>query len=149
MATGQYTAADVAAPSQQGAYSMADVDLVANPNREGVYQMKTSKGDTAWIPYSNIQPAWGQGHFFANSEEQARFEKDSAADRSKNDPYLQSLTPSAGGIAQGAINEAGNMAKGAASMFKQPENAGEPLLGPALPAYRAANAYTQSAEQGL
>jgi hypothetical protein len=149
MPTGQYTAADVAAPPQQGSYSLADVDLSSNPKGEGVYQMKGQDGKTVGIPYSNVTAAMGQGNYFANASDQQRFEKDNAADRKQNDAYIKGLTPSAGGIAEGAVNEAGNMAKGAASLVAKPANVGELALGPALPAYRAVKSYAQSAATGL
>jgi hypothetical protein len=123
--------------------------LTANPNGEGVYQMKSRYGQTIGVPYSRVSAAMGQGNAFASQQESARFNKDNAYDLSQRDPYLQGLTPSVGGIAQGALDEAGNMVKGAASVFKAPQNVGEAALGPVLPAYRMAKGYVQSAGQGI
>jgi hypothetical protein len=53
--------------------------LTANPNHEGVYQMKGANGAAA-IPYSNVRSALDNRYTFANDQEHGRFVSDYRAD---------------------------------------------------------------------
>jgi len=58
---------------------MTPPSITANPNKEGVYQMKGAKG-AAGIPYSNVRSALDSGYTFANDQEHGRYASDYRAD---------------------------------------------------------------------
>jgi hypothetical protein len=102
------------------------------------YSMTSPDGKAGVIPEDRVADA-----------EKAGFKKGPAPYDASSDHYRDRYDVSAGGIAQGALNEAGNVIKGGASMFAAPQGIGEALLGPALPAYRMVKGYGQSAVAGL
>lgn len=157
MSTSGWTVSDSPTPpAAGGAWQVSDSptppapSLTDNPNGEGVYQMRDKSGKSVGIPYSNITAATGQGHYFANPQEQSRYEKDNEADRKNTDPYVQQhygITP--GGVAKGGWAELLRAGKGILDTAAPPRNAGEALAGPALPLVRMGEGYVKSAGQGL
>jgi hypothetical protein len=100
--------------------------------------MASPQGKSGLIPEDRVPDA-----------EKSGFKRAAVEYDEKSDPYQKRYDASASGIISGAGNELANMAKGVAGMFAAPENVGQAALGPALPAYRMAKGYVQSAGQGL
>jgi hypothetical protein len=104
--------------------------LTANPKGEGTYQIRTSDGQTVPVPYSNV-PVFTQGlqgTSFASPDEQARFQKDAAADPHRP-TFWNALTNPVGsggrdqGLLGGALQFGGQAVKAMAQPFQHPAQA--------------------------
>jgi hypothetical protein len=124
-------------------------DLSANPNHEGLYQMRGPDGKTVGIPYSNVTAAAKQGNVFASDAEHDRYLKDFGYAVAQKDPYLQSLKPSLGGTASAVGGELKNVVSGLKQVFAPPQGVIETLEGPTLPLVRMGKGYVESAKTGL
>jgi hypothetical protein len=83
--------------------------LTANPKGEGTYKISTQDGQTLDVPYSNVPVFTGglAGTQFASPAEQARFEKDAAADPHRPTFWNALTNPvGSGGREQGAVGGA-------------------------------------------
>lgn len=75
--------------------------LTANPHHEGMYQIKTPKGDTVSVPYSNVPSALDLRGYSLTPADEVRYKQDAAADPHRA-TYWNALTnPVGSGAASG------------------------------------------------
>lgn len=122
---------DLSAGLQPASAPAATNPLTDNPNREGTYAMKGSKGDTLQVPYSKVgaearaagyQLTGGQTWYGAPAGEAARYWKDYAADPKTaadvRDMYKQVQDPGQG-VEIGATRSAALTAAGLAHIARK------------------------------
>jgi hypothetical protein len=94
MKIGIHADTDTSAPSTPGAldFSKIATPLTDNPNKEGLYSMSTSEGDSSHIPFSKVLSA-GRAGYKLDPKDYSRFTQDFHAKYSKKGSQASSESP--------------------------------------------------------